>query len=427
MRTYCLLIVFYLLLLTSINGGEIKKGILSNQLPVIVEKLPSNKGVTFVLLVKDGLESEPEDKHGIRTLLQELLLKNLSKKLEVWGGVVEGKVEWDYTLYSLRVVKENAFPALSLLSSILTSPAWREEDLEASRQKALIDIKEELNQPFTRLLALFAQTFYKNSPYRFNPRGEEVSINNITLQDIKEFYKRHYITSNMIISLNGPLEYEDIIKWGEKHLSFFPQGKRESFTFPSEPFLLFSKEVTRTIIGEKSWIMIATPAPAISSSDYWAMKIIQVIMGGNMNSRLWKVLREEKGLAYELETFYPPLVGPSFFAIYVSTASGSKEECKKIILQTVSDFKSGGITAQEITQAKEYLIGQYLLTRDDPLLEASSLAYWEALGPGYKNYLHTPDYINGITARDLQMITEKYFVFYVFTALVPIYKTKGGK
>jgi predicted Zn-dependent peptidase len=171
--------------------------------------------------------------------------------------------------------------------------------------------------------------------------------------------------------------------------------------------------------SDSAWIFLGYLGPSISSKDYPAMEVLELIIGGGMNSRMWINLREKKGLAYDLGAFVNPTIGNGHMVTYIVTDPGKVQEVKKAILYEVEDMRKGKFTAEELDTMKNFRIGQYYINEETVKNQAFNLGLYETLGVGYEFYLKYPELIQNITKEDICRVAKDYLDNPVIIVLSP--------
>jgi zinc protease len=160
--------------------------------------------------------------------------------------------------------------------------------------------------------------------------------------------------------------------------------------------------------------MLGFPAPGVENPDYPAMCLANVLLGGNKSSLLFRKLREERGLGYQVGSLYPALRGESHLAAYVGLDSTratpeALEAVQAAITEQVNVLRSGDFTDQDLERAKRFLVGKHALKHERTRDRAFYLGWHEAIGLGYQYDFQYADKIKAVTKGDVVHTCSRFF------------------
>jgi zinc protease len=148
-------------------------------------------------------------------------------------------------------------------------------------------------------------------------------------------------------------------------------------------------------------VALAWRAPAITSRDLFPLQILSTVMGNPFGSRVWKTIREERGLAYTTGTTYYPRALGGAFLLYAGVAARNIPLVADLLLDEVRKVKSAPITEEELRDAKTYLAGSYRRSHQGCAQIADFLAFYESCGLGYEFDAGYVDRVQSVTAEDV--------------------------
>jgi predicted Zn-dependent peptidase len=426
MRFKFLLILFLTILAGNFIFAEnVEKTVFPNGLVILTKENHASKIVAIEIFIKNIFSSEYRKKAGITNFLQNLLLKGTKKRtqeklaedIDSLGGKIDFSISNDYTSLNLIISSQFLKDGLEILTDVLLNPKFDDEEIEKTRKEIIQEIRKEEDELFIKVYREFLKTLYKDHPYGTPEIGDEESIKNITREEILEFYKNFYVPNNMIISAVGDFNKEELIKELEKYFSQLP---------PKEiPIAKFSEEINldspRESIIEKDtasyWAILGFPASGIKNKkEYVTLKVLDSIIGSGMSSLLFTNLRDKLGIAYEISSFYPTRKYTSHFAVYAIT-SQNISKIKSAFLFEISKLKYINFTPQELERAKKYLIGNFILEREENKKQAFYLGFYELLGLGYNFEKEYIEMIRKVKLDEIREVARKYFKNYVFVAI----------
>lgn len=216
---------------------------LDNGLKVIVHQDKTTPIVAMNIIYQVGSRDEHPDKTGFAHLFEHLMfggsvnIPKYDEPLQNAGGKNNAFTNSDFTDYYLTLPKNNIETAFWLESDRMLNLAFSEKSLEVQRQVVIEEFKQNyLNQPYGDIYLLLKPLAYKQHHYRWNTIGKEIShIENATMQDVKDFYKKFYNPNNAILSIAGDVKPDNIYKLAEKWFAGIDNGSKLTKSYLQEP------------------------------------------------------------------------------------------------------------------------------------------------------------------------------------------------
>ncbi len=291
------------------------------------------------------------------------------------------------------------------------------EEIEKERNIVLAEIKFQEDNMFEKTHKLFLKTLYDGHPYGSPLSGGEETVSKLDRESLVDFYKKYYTPNNMVLVIVGNVKSEEAISIVKESFKGF-----ESKETPPIPILKVKspekKDVREKKEREQLFILIGYLGPEIQSKEYPALKVLNSILGVGMSSRLFVELRDKRGLAYEVGSFYPSRRYESYLTSYIATTPQNELEVEKYILEEFEKTKKN-ITMEELERGKKKLIGLYIIRHESNKDQAWFLAWYETLGIGYgydEEYLTD---IEKVTAEDVLQVANKYLEVPVIARVGP--------
>ncbi|MEQ8188844.1 MAG: pitrilysin family protein [Candidatus Eremiobacterota bacterium] len=427
MKKAFFILLFIIFSLTSSFAAEtVHKEVLPSGMTVLIQ--PVDEDITAIeVFVKTGVMNEEKSQCGISGLITPLMLRgtntvsarDINMEIESLGGTIQAISNQDYSEYYIVSTSEYFDTDLRIISDIIIHPAFLQEEIDKERQNILLEMEKQQNRPFARLNDMFNATLYQRHPYGRPALGIRENIEKFTREDIINFYNANYVTKNIVVSIAGKVDVKSTLEKVKTAFSGLPDSPPPDIHNPDEPKPLLWREDYRASSGDAGWFFLGYPAPSILSPDFPAMEVLQLVIGGGMNSRMWVKLREKKGLAYDLGSFMTPTIGPGRMITFIATTPGKVNESRKAILDEVRDIRQGKITNEEIDIMKTYRIGQYYINEETVRSKAYNLGLYEILGAGYQYYLDYPALIQKVTKDDMVRVANEYLTNPVFVVISP--------
>lgn len=407
---------------------NVTKYVLNNGATLISEKNTSNEIISMSLAIKGGDLIEP--KPGITDLIAGTLLKGtknrtslqLSKELENSGIIIAPSSNPDYFEIQVKSTAQDFDKALELLADIVNNPLFKQEDIDNVRTDTLEGIQASRDNPLPLALEKFYKEMFPNHPYGYVGEVLEKSLPSITRDEIVNFYKDYFIPQNMVIAVSGNVNNKDL---SDKINAYFPQkeGKIVDINCLKNQFIPLDQN--KSAITPKNiaaaWMIMGWPVPGMTSNkDYASLKIIDSLLGSGLSSRLFVNLREKQGLAYQISSTYPSRLDTSVFMLYLGTNPINLKTAINGFNNEINKIKCESISAKELNEQKQEIIGHFLLSQETNQDKAHYLAWFESVGKGYKFNYNFPDLINSVTIDDVKQVANKYFSYpYVMSIVAP--------
>ncbi len=367
--------------------------------------------------------SEPAEQIGIRSLLQELLVRgseSKSRQLDEWGGAVGADAALDYVKFDALVVSDGFETAMQALSDSIRHPDFDAAAVERVREEKLRYLEALREDHFHRTYLLFRQKLYGDHPYALSSDGYERTMGAISREQLLDFYSRWYLPNNTLISVCGNVTPERARKvvertFGDWKAQPLPERKRLVPERLSHSGVAVEEGMT-TI----AHVLIGFPGPpAANKEEFAAFQVLNSILSRGMSGRLIESLRNELGLAYDISCFHSALEQASHLVIHVQCELSQIDAVKKAVVEQINRLMQEEVGEEELEIAKRYLLGQYLVSLQRGRQQAHNLAWYEILGLGAGFQTEYPALIKTVTAPDLQRISQKYLQKMVISLRLP--------
>jgi len=387
---------------------EIHKTILPSGLTVLVETLPYVRSVALGYYLRTGSAVESEEHGGASHFLEHLVFKGtkhrstaeIAKAIDILGGDVDAFTGKEYTSFYAHVLDEQVPTAMELLTDIVTSPRFNEDDVEMERGVILEEIKMVEDTPDDLVHEIFVTAFWPDHPLGRPILGTEETITRIERAKIVEHYEETFQPSNVIFAASGNVKPEDLVPFLEKH---FPPTSRAPFRrewgppTPSQHVIIREKrelEQVHLCLGARGYPQ--------QVEERYSAALLNAILGGGMSSRLFQRVREQEGLVYAIASYHNGYLHGGYEAVYAACAPKNVRRVLESTLAELRKFRNEGATPEELADAKLHLKGSILLSLESTTSRMSGIARQEY----YFGRQYTPDeiieHIDRVTLDDIQ-------------------------
>jgi predicted Zn-dependent peptidase len=353
---------------------------LENGIRVVTEAIPGSRSVAVGIMIGTGPRDESSRQSGLAHLVEHMLFLgtsnrssvDISRIIDTMGGRVSAFTGRDYTCFSGFVMDDHRTYILDLFSDILLNSIFPEDKLTNEKQVIINEQHMAGDQPGGQALATLKSVMWPDQPLGCRIEGSPESIASLSREDVIYFLHSHYLPDRMIIAFAGNLEHEDIVAqvrdcfWrltGQSVLQTAPEASfRKGF-------------VRQGYGGSQAYFAVGVKAPPYIWPDRYSIHLLNTALGGGMSSRLYRSLREERGLVYDVHSEYHSYIDGGALVI-----SGScRPDSVFSVVDEVIEISQALLTAtapmdeEELWQAKLYNIGQYHVDSEDPFVRMSRL------------------------------------------------------
>lgn len=290
----------------------------------------------------------------------------IAEKFEDVGAQYGASVNLDRSSVALRSLTDSALltPALETFIQLLTQPSFPEKDFLRLKDQALISIKDSAQRPAAMAGRAFYKAIYGDHPYAKSATGYKETIESINLDDVKRFHQQYLVAENAMIAIVGGIDLDQAKMIAETVSKQLPAGsKPQALEQPkaldevADVYIPFPSQQAHVYLGQ---LGIERGHP-----DYFNLYAgNHVLGGGGFTSRLVKEVRVERGLSYSVYSYYSPLHLPGTFTLGLQTRTDQAQQAAEVSLQTIEKFLSEGPTDEELTLAKNNIIGGFPLRID---------------------------------------------------------------
>jgi zinc protease len=407
-------------------AGEVRHK-LANGMQVIVSPNPATEVVAAELMLRISAADETPDRAGIRYLTHQLLLRGseassgdaLGERLAAVGGSIGVSVGLDYVEIHVLSPADGFETALAVMAESVRTPAFLPEEIERGKQALFASVRADDEDPFQAVYLALRQALYGDSPYGRRPQGEPEAVAALTQDDLAAFHRAHYVPRRAVLAIAGGVTEAQAMRAAEQCFGDWSGGPAAVADPPAMPELSRSEVVVRELPVHHAYLMLAVPAPAAAGPHYYAMQVIDSILGAGIGARLPQALREELGLAYDVSSFFPTLLGGSHLGVYATTEPARLTPVKDAIVQELERLRQGPVPAEELARAKRLLLAAHAMSRQRALSQAYWAAWCSLLGLGPEADQQYQRGVESVTPADIQAAAQEFMAHFVLAVGFP--------
>ena len=360
--------------------------------------------------------NEAEHYAGTYSLMTRLLMQGtkqynneeLAKVLDENGIEIIIDMKQDYLRFRLLCLNEDFQKAIELLEDIIKNSTFKEFNKEKIKMKG--ELVAELDSARLKVSDAFVKTVYEGHYYGHTYTNILEDIDNIQSNDVADAYKRIMFTSRKVLSVVGSIDENEVINILEKAFSNVENHDKITKTI-TKPVLNNQKKAE--VIKEdaqQAQILQGWLVPTFTEEDYPTMVVINTILGSSgLSSRLFRELREKKGLAYTVRSSCEIKELAALFSIYIATEPSNIEICLNGFKEEIDKLKTILVSEEELQNAKNNIFGKHQFIVETNFQQSTSMAYYGINGLPFDYYEDIHDRIKNVTPEQVMECANKYF------------------
>lgn len=338
-----------------------------NGVRIVAEQMPHVRSLSVGIWVNAGSRYETLQENGITHFIEHMLFKGtknrtarqIAEEFDRIGGEINAFTSKENTCYYAKVLDHHGEIAVDILADMFFNSLFSKEDIERERQVVLEEIYMSEDDPADDVHEKLWAVMYPEDALGRPILGTPETLETFDETMIRQYMAKHYGPQNVVISIAGNIE-EGLLEKIEQLFGKYEASEQAVVSKPSFP-LFTAGEVEKTRDTEQAHIAISFPAISVKDPKMYSFIALNNIIGGNMSSRLFQDVREDRGLAYSVFSYQSSFEDVGAFTIYASASKQNLDALKQQIDQTLFDVVTGGVTEEELENAKQQLKGGFVL------------------------------------------------------------------
>jgi len=346
-----------------------QKWVLPDGLTVIVQEDHSAPVASVQAWCATGSIDEDERiGAGLSHILEHMLFKGtktrttnaIAQKIQDVGGYINAYTSFDRTVFWIDLPKDGVATALDVLSDAVMNSTLPPEEYLKEQEVIRREFAMNLDDPDRMTGLLLFATAYQKHPYRLPVIGQMEIYNQLTQEQVMQYYKTRYVPNNLTFIVAGDVDPEKVHQQLADFFKAYPEKSLKPVFIPEEPPQLGRREVHNEFATELTRLSLAWHIPEITHPDVPALDLLSTILGDGRSSRLYRRVREEAGLAFAVSAFSYTPGDPGLLGIDATVDPKKREAAQQLILQIISEVKQAGVTSEELMKAKKISLSHHL-------------------------------------------------------------------
>ena len=331
--------------------------------------------------------------------------QQIAEDFESVGAQIEYDALRDMAVVGVRSLTESRYltSAVQSLKQVLTQPDFPVDAYHRELKRMKLSVKARQQSPGALAGEAFNKAVFGDHPYALPTSGTEESLENMTLDAVRAFYKKYYVAKNATVAIVGNVEREQAEAIVKALVSALPAGEKP-LPLPAVKQLTEGKTITIDFPSSQTHIFVGQTGTKRGDEDYYSLYVANHPFGGSgFSSRLVEVIREEHGLAYSVYSYFSPLreLGP--FAMGMQTKTEQTEQALSLLKEELVDYVENGPEKEELAASLSNITGSFPLSIDS---NGKLLEYIAMIGFYDLPIDHLDRFIDNVRAVDVDKIND---------------------
>ena len=363
---------------------------ITNGLAVATREMPHMESVSFGIWIRTGVRYENAKNNGVSHLLEHLLfkgtktrdMKKIKEQIEGRGGSFNGFTSEEFTCYLVKLLSKDAELGVDILSDMVLNPRLDEKEVEKEKGVIIEEINMYKDIPAQHVHEILTEMLWPEQPLGFPLAGSVESVNAITRKDIVSYKDAYYNPNNMLLMGAGRIKEEELSRLADIYLSKAVAKDAPDFEDVKQGHQVSPNLILNFKETEQTHVALGFHSPDRFSPDRYAASLLNVILGANMSSRLFHIVRDEMALCYEISSSTRKYYDTGAFVVGAGLEEKKLIKTLEVIFRQLNLIKKEAVQDAELERAKEFYKGQLLFTMEDTM----SLMLWmgEKIASGEK-------------------------------------------
>jgi predicted Zn-dependent peptidase len=390
---------------------------LDNNLRVLTVTIPHVQSVTLGCFLAVGSRYEPADLSGASHFVEHMLFKgtahrptarDIAEAIEGKGGVFNATTGLETTLYWAKVAAPHLPEALDVIADMLLHASFDSVELEKERAVIAEEINYSLDTPDNLALIQANALQWPDHPLGRDVAGSHETVAAMTRESLLGYLADHYRPGRAIVGLAGKIEHDEAVALVESCLGGWRSGAQRAWEPAPVPVDGPRVHIERRPT-EQSHFVFSFEGPSRSDPDRFAVRLLNVILGEGMRSRLFQEVRERLGLAYTVDSYFSALQDTGALGIYAGVTPGRAEEAVRAILAELDRLRCEPVPDDELSKAKEFTRGRTALSLEDSFAVATWYTRQQLMGTEILEPEEALARIEAVDAADIRRVARAVF------------------
>lgn len=386
--------------------NKLKISKLKSGLPIFLADVPGSKTATVLVMFKTGSKYESRAQSGLSHFLEHMFFKGtvkrpstliLSSELDSLGGEFNAFTSKEYTGYYVKAAKDKINKSLEIVSDMLLNSKFEQEEIDRERGVIIEEMNMYEDNPLMNIEDVFEQLIYGDTPAGWSTIGFKENLLRFKRQDFVDYYNSQYGKNSAFLLVAGGIN-KDIMATAYQFFSGLADNK-----FVKKARVIEKQFKPQILVRYKNTdqahMALGVRALAYNHKDNYNLKVLSIILGGSMSSRLFTELRERRGLAYYVRAKHEVYSDSGYLFARAGVPLDKVEESLTVLLKEFKKIATESVSEVELKRAKNFLLGNMAIN----LESSDDLAQWYAGQAIMEKDIVSPEEF----ARNIKKVTTK--------------------
>jgi predicted Zn-dependent peptidase len=395
---------------------------------VVTDRVPGAASVNVLALVGVGGRDEPAPQAGVSHFLEHLLCKGsearpsaeVAEEVDARGGDLDAFTDRERTAVQLRVPAQDLVYAVDLVGDLLLHPAIRADEVEVERRVILEELAQALDDPEDRAHTLTNAALYGDHPLAREIIGDRTTLRALDTEHISVFHRTEYHPEAMVVAVAGAVEHDRVVELVARWDGSDPP--HPASTRPGRGLPATQERSTQVVRqgGEQVSLVLSWPLGVVDQPTRLPLAVLAHILGGGPASRLFRTVRDERGLAYAVDASLALYSDVGHLTAFAACSPEAVAPVRATIAAEVERLATEGPTAREVEVAIGYVAGSSTLALED----AGTRSWWAAIGElergGARPATEWIDAYRGVTVDQVRAVARRVATDPTVVAVGPV-------
>lgn len=349
--------------------GSVQKTVFENGIKVLTKKNPNIRSVSVGIWVNVGARDEKVSENGLSHFIEHMLFKGtrnrsafkIAKDFDALGSQVNAFTTMENTCLHGKVIDSGLEKLVLMMGDIFLNSLFPETEIENEKPVVLQEIGMVDENPEDLIHSVNDSNLWGDHPLGRSILGTKESVQSFSAENITDFYQKKYRPEDIIISAAGNVSHKEFVTLVKPLFE-----KLESGQSPNERVVPESRTGINLVKKDIEQVHICINGHGLKSSDpdRFTLSLMNVILGGNMSSRLFQKIREENGLAYSVYSYSSSNTDSGMLGTYLAVSPANVIKAYELTLSELRSIRDNEVTEIELKNAKEYLKGNIYLSSE---------------------------------------------------------------
>ena len=404
---------------------EYSKSVLSNNVRVVTEYIPTVRSASIGIWIDSGSRDENPDENGISHFLEHTVFKGTEKRnlkaiatsIESVGGYLNAFTGKEQTCYYARVLDENIELAVDVLSDLVLNALFPSSEIEKEKLVVLEELKDLEDDPDDLIHDIFELNLFKKHNLGLPVLGNKDTVCSFTKKQLIKRCQEYYTADRMVVAAAGNIHHNEFVLLVEKYLkNTNQQSAIQNVRIRPEEYSSDTIVMKRQI--QQAHVCMGKPTYSIKSEHRFALQVLNTLLGEGMSSRLFQHIREKLGYAYSIYSFMNLMSDVGSFGVYLAADARKQEKAVDAVKWELERLCKKEISASELSRTKMQFKGNLMLGLENIPNRMMRLGSSELIFGHTRNIDDILKDIDAVTVEDVQTLAKEVFNLEDFTTVL---------